>query len=163
MGRESAVAVFRGEFGAAAEWLDERSESTTIATVKNMLTQAIRPFRPVFLWQGIATAAFTLLAGLLAGGHGALSALIGGLIGIVTGLAFVLTLAFSRVGASAGRVVTTALRAEAVKILLTVALLWAVFAGYEQVAGVVFIASFAVSVILFSLASFARVQQVTTG
>lgn len=128
-----------------------------------MLTQVIRPFLPVFVWQGIATAVFTLLAALLAGGHGALSALLGGLIGILTGLAFVFTIAFSKVGASAGRVVTTALRAEAVKILLTIALLWAVFAWYEQVAGIVFIASFAVSVVIFSLAAFARVQQVTTG
>ncbi len=127
-----------------------------------MLRQAIKPFRAVFLWQALSTAALALVAGYLAGWHGTLSATLGGLIGIAAGLAFVIAVALSR-GGSAGAIIGAALRAEAVKIVLTVALLWLVLATYREVVAVGFIAAFAVSIVIFSLVAFARVQQVHLG
>jgi len=47
-----------------------------------------------------------------------------------------------------------ALRAEAVKIVLIVALLWVVLSVYESVVIVAFIGTFTVTVIVFALALF---------
>jgi ATP synthase protein I len=127
-----------------------------------MLKQAIKPFRAVFLWQALATVVLALVAGYVAGWHGTLSATLGGLIGIAAGLAFVIAVALSR-GGSAGAIIGAALRAEAVKIVLTIALLWLVLATYPEVVAVGFIGAFAVSVVIFSLVAFARVQQVHLG
>jgi ATP synthase protein I len=125
------------------------------------LSAAVQPFRGVFAWQAAVTLTCALAAGCVAGPHGAASAAFGGLVGIVTGLAFVIAIALSS-GRTPGAVVAAALRAEAVKVALTVALLWLVLATYQEVVAVVFIATFAASVVIFSLAAFARVQQVTT-
>jgi len=116
----------------------------------------------VFRWQAYATIALVLVAGALQGWHGALSAVLGGLVGVISGAGFVLAVARSKAG-TPGNVVAAALRAEAVKIVITIALLWLVLATYRDIVAVVFIAAFIVSVIIFSLLAFARVQQIRTG
>ena len=59
-----------------------------VAKIKNaMLRDLSKPIRTVLRWQVMATAALTLVAGALAGGHGALSAALGGAVSIVSGLA----------------------------------------------------------------------------
>lgn len=116
----------------------------------------------VFRWQAYATGALTLVAGALLGWHGAVSAALGGLIGLASGAGFAFSVARSKTG-SAGNIVAAALRAEAVKIVITIMLLWLVLATYNDVVAIVFIAAFIVSVLIFSLLAFARAQEIHPG
>lgn len=120
-----------------------------------MLSVRFKPFRTVLRWQAFATALLTLAVGSLAGTHGALSAALGGLVGVAGGLAFMVVASLQK-GGSAGSVLITAMRAEAVKIVLMVALLWLVLATYRDVVVVGFIGTFVVTVLLFAMAVFAR-------
>lgn len=102
-------------------------------------------------WQAAAT---LLLAGagwLVSGGHGALSAALGGSVGIVAavGFAIVGSLGSNR---DAGRALLQVLRAEAVKILLIVVLLLLVLNAYKDAHIVWLIGSFLVSALVLSLA-----------
>ena len=116
-----------------------------------------RKFRPVIGSQVLATIIIASIAAWFAGVHGAVSAALGGLIGIVAGLAFVLLAARSAAnkGRSAGEVLFAALKAEAAKLFLAMLLLWLVLATYQQVVVVGLIGSFVVSILIFSMALFA--------
>jgi len=120
-----------------------------------MLRALSKPIRTVVQWQITATAALAVLAAVLAGSHGAISAVAGGAISIVAGLvaAFVAALSGSR---SAGGVVFGALRAEAVKVGLAVVLLWLVLANYEQGVAIALVGSFVVTTGIFAMAFFVR-------
>lgn len=120
-----------------------------------MLPVPLRPIRTVIWWQLIATAALTLIAGLLAGVHGAISAALGGLVSVTAGLGFAVVVALHR-GNSAAGALLTALRAEAVKVALIVILLWLVLTTYKDVVVLGFIGTFAVSIIIFGMAFFVR-------
>ena len=114
-----------------------------------------RPIRTVLRWQLFATAALTLIAGIVAGDHGALSAALGGAVSLCAGggSAIVASLGDKQ---SAGGIVTGALRAEGVKIALIVGLLWLVLANYAEVVAPAFFGSFIVTVLIFSMAFFVR-------
>ncbi|MBE0622311.1 MAG: ATP synthase subunit I [Burkholderiales bacterium] len=116
-----------------------------------------RKFRPVFGSQVLATAIIASIAAWFAGIHGALSALLGGLISIAAGLVFVSLAAKSaaKKGISAGEVLFAALKAEAGKLFLAGLLLWIVLALYEEVVVVSLLGSFVVSILIFSMALFA--------
>ena len=116
-----------------------------------------RKFRPVIGSQVLATIIAASTAAWLAGVHGAISAALGGLISIASGLVFVLLAAKSAdsKGRSAGEVIFAALKAEAAKLLLAIVLLWLVLATYQDVVIVGLIGSFVVSILIFSLALFA--------
>ena len=120
-----------------------------------MLRQLRRPVLTVLKWQLVATTALALLSGLVAGWHGAASAVAGGAISITAGLsaAAVASLGGSR---SAGTVVTAALRAEAVKLGMAVLLLWLVLTNYAQAVVGALIASFIVTLVIFAMAFFVR-------
>lgn len=120
-----------------------------------ILRRLSKPIRTVLQWQLAATAAISLAAALLAGRHGAASAAAGGAISIIAGLtaAFVASRSDAK---SAGGVLVGALRAEAVKIGLAVLLLWLVLANYEEAVVAAFIGSFAVTIVIFSMAFFVR-------
>jgi len=120
-----------------------------------MLRQLRRPVLTVLKWQLVATTALALLSGLVAGGHGAASAVAGGAISITAGLsaAAVASLGGSR---SAGTVVMGALRAEAVKLGMAVLLLWLVLTNYAQAVVGALIASFIVTLVIFAMAFFVR-------
>src|SRR5262245_55027838 len=105
-----------------------------------ILTQS-KAIRTVLLWQVIATGLIALLLGVLAGIHGAVSGILGGLVSISAGLAFSVVVSLSRTDSLGGTLVA-AFRAEAVKILTAVALLWLVFATYKNVVAIGFIGSF---------------------
>jgi ATP synthase protein I len=109
----------------------------------------------VLRWQLVATVVLTLLGGLLAGAHGALSAALGGAVSIFAGgaSAFVAAVGDAR---SALGVVGGALRAEFVKIALIVGLLWLVLETYEQVVMLAFFATFFATVLIFAMAFFVR-------
>lgn len=114
-----------------------------------------KPIRTVLRWQLIATVALTIVAGLLAGGHGALSAALGGAVSICAGLASAAVASMGR-AQSAGEILVGALRAEGVKIGLVVVLLWLVLATYGEVVAIAFFGSFFATVLIFALAFFVR-------
>jgi len=103
----------------------------------------------------MATVVLTLVAGIMAGVHGAMSATLGGLVSIVSGIAAAVVASLGRAG-SAGGVVVGALTAEAVKVGLVILLLWLVLATYRDVVVLAFIGSFLVTVLIFSMAFFVR-------
>jgi ATP synthase protein I len=114
-----------------------------------------KPIRTVLRWQLIATAALTLAGGILAGGHGALSAALGGAISLCAG--WVSAVVASRGKAqSAGEVLFAALRAEVVKIGLAVLLLWMVLMSYDQAVVGVLVGSFIATMMIFAMAFFVR-------
>ena len=114
-----------------------------------------KPIRTVLRWQLVATAALTLAAGMLAGGHGALSAALGGAVSLCAG--WVSAVVASRGTAqSAGEVLFAALRAEVVKVGLAVLLLWVVLVSYDHAVVGVLIGSFIATMLIFAMAFFVR-------
>ena len=114
-----------------------------------------KPIRTVLRWQLIATAALTLVAGILAGVHGALSAALGGAVSVCAG--WVAAVVASKGKAqSAGGVVIGALTAEGVKLGLIVILLWLVLTTYSDVVVAGFIGSFLVTAVIFAMPFFVR-------
>ncbi len=120
-----------------------------------MLRHLSKPVFTVLRWQLAATTALALTAGGLAGVHGAVSAIAGGLVSITAGLAaaFVASRGDTK---SAGGLVVGALRAEGVKVGLIAILLWLVLKTYPDVVVIAFIASFVVTVLIFAMAFFVR-------
>ena len=111
--------------------------------------------RIVISWQVVVTTFLATLAGLLTGIHGMASAALGGLVSVTAALAFAIAMQSGRSRSADGTVIA-ALRAEAVKIGLAVILLWLVLALYKDVVPIVFIGSFIVSILVFSMAFFVR-------
>ena len=120
-----------------------------------MLRIQSKPVRTVLVWQVVVTALLAVAAGLLAGFHGAASAALGGSVSLIAGLAFAMVMQLSNLQSADGTVIA-ALRAEAIKIGLAVILLWLVLALYKDVVLIVFIGSFIVSILVFSMAFFVR-------
>jgi len=120
-----------------------------------LLSKAIRT---VLRWQLVATAALTLLAGLLTGGHGALSAALGGAVSLCAGCASGMAAAKGIKGdtQSAGGILVGALRAEGVKIGLMVILVGTVLTIYKDVVVVAFLGTFMATATIFSMAFFVR-------
>jgi ATP synthase protein I len=115
----------------------------------------MRSIRFVLGWQGIVTAALTGIAWATSGRHGATSAALGGLTGIAAAVGFAIVAALGGTR-DAGTALLAALRAEAVKIALIVALLWLVLSTYKEVAIVWFIGSFIASALILSFAPAVR-------
>ena len=120
-----------------------------------MLRHLKKPVLTVLRWQLAATAALVLLGALVAGGHGAASALAGGLISMMAGLASAAVASMGNTK-SAGGVVMGALRAEGVKLGLAMLLLWLVLVNYSQAVVGALIASFVVTLLIFAMAFFVR-------
>jgi ATP synthase protein I len=120
-----------------------------------MLPKWSKPVRTVLGWQGMATAALMLIAGLLEGLHGAVSAGLGGAVSLLSGGVFLAVGILGKVD-SAGGALVAAMRAEAAKIVTIVLLLWLVLTIYGDVVVVAFIGSFLVCTVLFSMAAFVR-------
>ncbi len=106
-------------------------------------------------WQLLATLAFAVLAGVLAGAHGALSAALGGAISLCAGGASAVVASLGSAQSASGAVVG-ALRAEGVKIALIIGLLWVVLATYDGVVVPAFFGSFFVTIVIFTMAFFVR-------
>jgi ATP synthase protein I len=120
-----------------------------------MLTARSRPIRTVLGWQAAACALVAVLAGWAAGLHGAISALLGGAIGISGGLVFSWFASRSK-ATTADAVLVSALKAEAIKVLVLIALLILVLAAYRNVVVVGLIGSFILSTLIFGFAFFVR-------
>ncbi|MEO7156090.1 MAG: ATP synthase subunit I [Vicinamibacterales bacterium] len=118
-----------------------------------------RPIRTVLKWQLIATAGTALIAGLWAGGHGAVSAALGGLVNVTAGVAYAVLLGVGLKATqanAAGASLVAMFRAEAVKIVLIVAQLWLVLSIYKSIVPAAFFTAFVITVIIFSMAFFVR-------
>lgn len=114
-----------------------------------------RPIRTVLQWQILATVVLAILAGVLGGMHGAISAALGGLVSIVAGAASGLVATLGKAN-SAGGVLITALKAEGVKFGTIAILLGLVLASYGEVVVPAFIGSFLATILIFSMAFFVR-------
>ena len=120
-----------------------------------MFPRLSKPIRTVLRWQLAASAAMALIAGWVGGAHAAASAAAGGLVSIIAGLGAA-WLASRSQAKSAGEVLVGALKAEAVKIGLSVLLLWLVLTNYDQAVVAAFLGAFVVTMLIFAMAFFVR-------
>ena len=105
------------------------------------------PIRRVAAWQGLATLALVAVAAVWAGWHGALSAVLGGLVNITAGVVFTVLIALNPSTTAVGTV-RTMLRAEAGKIAVIVLQLWLVLTTYRDVVHAAFFSAFVVTVLV---------------
>jgi len=110
-----------------------------------------RPIRIVLRWQVIVTVALTLVAGLLWGRDGALSAVLGGAVNIVAGGVYGWRVSRSE-ARTAGEALATMFRAEGMKIVLIFAGLLLVLTQYRDVVHEAFFATFVITVAVFAAA-----------
>jgi ATP synthase protein I len=117
----------------------------------------LKPFRTALRWQLAATVVMTLLGGVMAGRHGAMSVLLGGVVvSAAAGASMVVASLGAHARAGPAGALLAMLRAEAVKVAVVVLLLWLVLSSYKDVVVLGFIGSFIVSVVILSLAILAR-------
>ena len=109
------------------------------------------PVGRIAAWQLFATVAIAAIAGWWAGLHGALSALLGGLVNVTAGVVYGVVVALGR-GRTPGDTVRTMIRAEAAKITLIVLQLWLVLTTYRDVVAAALIAAFVVTVLVSTAA-----------
>ncbi|SDY54828.1 ATP synthase subunit I [Nitrosomonas halophila] len=112
-----------------------------------------KPLGAVIRWQIIYAVLVSIGCGLWMGAHGAASGFLGAFVSVFSMAAYAVVISRHR-GYSASGTLRTALRAEAVKIIVIIVALWGVFAVYEDVVPIIFIGSFIVAVIISSLAIF---------
>ena len=110
-----------------------------------------KPIRTVLRWQVYATVVLALAAGFWAGWHGAISAILGGVINQTADLAYALLVSGGGIR-TAGNTLRTLFRAEGVRILLIVVLLGGVLTAYTDVVHPALFLSFVVSVLVFRMA-----------
>lgn len=110
-----------------------------------------KPMRTAMRWQLYATVILGVLAGLLVGAQGAVSAVLGGIINQVADLAYAALVSGSRIR-TAGQTLRVLFRAEAARIILIVFPMGSVLASYKDVHHLLFFISFAISVLLFRMA-----------
>ena len=110
-------------------------------------------FHLIFAVQAGATVLLALLAGWLAGVNGAISAGLGGLVSMIAGLGFALMVA-NKKNSSAEGVLRDAFRAESVKVVLVIMLLWLVFKLYRDVVAAALIGAFCITILIFGMALF---------
>jgi len=120
-----------------------------------------RPIRTVLRWQVIVTAVAAAVAGAVAGVPGAVSALLGGSVNLAAGVvyAFLLGLGLGSTPVpGAGTTLIALFRAEAGKVVAIVVGLWLALTSYQDVVPAAVIATFVMTVIVFSMAFFVSDQ-----
>ena len=105
------------------------------------------PVRATLFWQAGATAGVALVAGVWVGVDGAISAVLGGLITILAGIAFAIVVTLRKQPSAESTVVTMFL-AEGAKIAALIVLLWAVITGYRELVAAAFFTAFVITVLL---------------
>jgi ATP synthase protein I len=111
----------------------------------------MRPIRIVLRWQLLATAVLTLVALLLWGRDGALSAALGGAVNLAAGWVYGWRVSQGE-ARTAGEALRTMFRAEAMKVLLIIAGLWLALTQYKDIVHAAFFAAFVVTVGIFAAA-----------
>ena len=115
----------------------------------------VGPIRAMLRRMAYATLAAALLSWMWQGHHGAVSALLGGIINLVAGALFAWIIARSS-GRTAGEALHTAIRAEVSKLALIFCLLWLVLVHYREVVPAAFFGTFLLTLVIFSMAILAR-------
>ena len=110
-----------------------------------------RPLKIVLRVQLLITLAVAVAVGVFLGMQSAISAALGGSVSVISSAAYAIIVSHHK-GYTAGETVRTALRAESVKIILTVSLLWVVFKFYENLNASAFIGTFILTVLAYSMA-----------
>ena len=113
------------------------------------------PVRATLAWQAGATLFCAAVAGLWHGWDGAISAMFGGLIILLSGLAYAVVISISN-SPSAATTLRTMVLAEAAKIALILFTMWAVITQYKDLDGASFFAAFVVAVVLNRVAFWVR-------
>jgi ATP synthase protein I len=115
-----------------------------------------KPIRTVLRWQLYASLVLAGLGWIGFGHHGAVSALLGGLVNVTAGYVYGRFASRRSKGQTAGEVLRSLFRAEASKIILIVMQLALVMMLYREVVPLAFIGAFVVTVLMFSMAIFVR-------
>jgi len=110
-----------------------------------------RPLKIVLRVQLLITLVVAVAVGVFLGMQGAISAALGGSVSVISSAAYAIIVSHHK-GYTAGETVRTALRAESVKIILIVSLLWVVFKFYENLNASAFIGTFILTVLAYSMA-----------
>lgn len=110
-----------------------------------------KPLKIVLRVQLLITLVVAVAIGVFLGMQSAISAALGGSVSVISSAAYAIIVSHHK-GYTAGETVRTALRAESVKIILTVSLLWVVFKFYENLNASVFIGTFILTVLAYSMA-----------
>ena len=110
-----------------------------------------RPLKIVLRVQLLITLAVAVAVGVFLGMQSAISAALGGSVSVISSAAYAIIVSHHK-GYTAGETLRTALRAESVKIILTVSLLWVVFKFYENLNAFAFIGTFILTVLTYSMA-----------
>ncbi|MXS83248.1 ATP synthase subunit I [Nitrosomonas oligotropha] len=110
-----------------------------------------RPLKIVLRVQLLITLVVAVAIGIFLGVQSAISAVLGGSVSVISSAAYAIIVSHHK-GYTAGETVRTALRAESVKIILTVILLWVVFKFYEDLNAFAFIGTFILTVLAYSMA-----------
>ena len=119
----------------------------------------LRPIRIVLRWQVIVTAVLSLVAALLWGQDGAISAALGGAVNIAAGWVYGWRISQGE-ARTAGQVLRTMLRAEAMKVVLVIAGLWLVLSLYQDIVHAAFFTAFVITVMVFAAAIAVRDDEV---
>ncbi|MDO8894025.1 ATP synthase subunit I [Nitrosomonas sp.] len=112
-----------------------------------------RPLNIVLRLQLFVTLIAALVIWFFLSMHDAVSAVLGGAVSVISSAAFAIIISRNN-GYTAEGTIRTALRAEAVKIILIVSMLWMVFNNYEDVNAFAFIGTFVLNVLVYSMALF---------
>ncbi|MDP1549670.1 MAG: ATP synthase subunit I [Nitrosomonas sp.] len=112
-----------------------------------------RPLNIVLRLQLFVTLIAALVIWFFLSMHDAVSAVLGGAVSVISSAAFAIIISRHK-GYTAEGTIRTALRAEAVKIILIVSMLWMVFNNYEDVNAFAFIGTFILNVLVYSMALF---------
>ena len=110
-----------------------------------------RPLKIVLRVQLLITLVVAVAVGVFLGMQSAISAALGGSVSVISSAAYAIIVSHHK-GYTAGETVRTALRAESVKIILIVSLLWVVFKFYENLNAFAFIGTFILTVLTYSMA-----------
>lgn len=113
------------------------------------------PVRATLCWQAGATLGVALAAGAWVGVDGAISAVLGGLITILAGIAFAIVVSIKNQPSAEATVVTMFL-AEGAKIAAIILLLWVVITAYRELVAAAFFTAFVITVLLNRVAFWVR-------
>ena len=113
------------------------------------------PVRATLRWQAGATLGVAVVAGIWVGVAGAVSAVLGGLVTIIAGIAFAVVVSIKN-SPSAEATLVTMFLAEGAKIAAIILLLWVVITVYKDLVAAAFFSAFVITVLLNRMAFWVR-------
>lgn len=127
--------------------------STGLVPMSSSLS--LRPYRITLGWQGAATLVIAAVAGALAGGQAALSALLGGVVSLTAGVVYAFV-AWATPQRDPATTIAGLFRAEAAKVVMIVVQLWLLLSFYREVVLPALLAAFIATILLSGVAVLVR-------